>query len=137
MVESVDVANEGSAPEVNIQAGMDWLLSMAEGLEQYKNDPAASLDEIQRIGRAQQSLNDLAGSLADRQIDILVDQLRITVDRINDALQYTDRVIQETADMRRHLGKVEALVVFLSTIPTENGNEILRAANNLRKILDA
>jgi hypothetical protein len=136
--EKLDVTQPGDTfAGADLQAGIDQLKAMAEGLDQFKDDPAASVEDIQAIGRTQAELRSKAASLNVAQVDLLVGEVKITAEHINAAVVYSDGVIAKIADWRKRIHKIGTLLVFLAVIPSGSGNEILQAARALKTALEA
>lgn len=134
---ALDVAQPGDTfAGADLQTGIDQLIAMADGLDQFKADPGASIDDVQAIGRTQAELRSRATSLNVMQIDLLAGEVKVTAEHINAAVVYSDGVIAQMADWRERIRKIGTLLVFLAVLSTGSGKEILQAARTLKTALE-
>ncbi|HJV59660.1 MAG TPA: hypothetical protein VJ743_01885 [Albitalea sp.] len=135
MGEALDIAVAGDRIDGDdLQDSIDRLKALANMLDEIDTDDM-TVAQVQEIGRAQSSLRALAGSLVNKQIDLLAGEARVTADHVNAAVLAAQDTIQRIADIRDKLAKVGALLEFFSAVLTGDGKVIVQAAMALKNKL--
>lgn len=135
MGEALDIAVAGDRIDGDdLQDSIDRLKALANMLDEIDTDDM-TVAQVQEIGRAQSSLRALAGSLVNKQIDLLAGEARVTADHVNAAVRAAQDTIQRIADIRDKLAKVGALLEFFSAVLTGDGKVIVQAAMALKNKL--
>lgn len=120
----------------DLQTSIDTLRSMASALDpliQSETDVAAARE----LGRRQQGLRSTAMALVSAQINLLAGQAKVTAEHINAAVDYAERVVRTTKDLKARLAKIGFLLDFLAVVSSGNGVKIVEAAITLKANLDA
>jgi hypothetical protein len=114
----------------------DDLRAMANDMEALKTDTMA-IEDVQRVGRAQANLRNLAGQLVVAQIDLIAGEAKVTADHIQSAVEFANGVMRKVADFKKRLAQVTAVLAFVAVVLTGNGDAIVTAAFALKEQLSS
>lgn len=119
----------------DLQPSIDGLLAIAKSLDALLATEA-DVDAAREIGRTQAQLRATAGTLVDRQIDLIANEAGITAARINDATTFAQGVIAKIAGWKKQAQKLAHLVQFFGAVLSGDAKTILKEAVELKKELD-
>lgn len=119
----------------DLQASIDGLLAMAAALNPLLATES-ELETAREIGRTQAKLRALAGTLVDRQIDLVANEARITAAHINGATAAAQAVIEKIDGWKQQARKLARLVQFFSAVLSGDAKAMLKEAVALKKALD-
>jgi len=135
MADEIEVAVAGDQIKgSDLAATAQELRAMANDMESLKTEDL-SIPDIQRIGRAQSDLRDLAGELVVAQIDLIAGEAKITAEHIQASADFANGVIRKIADFKKRLQQITAVLAFFAVVLTGNGDAILTAAFKLKNQL--
>ena len=119
----------------DLQPSIDGLLEIAKSLDALL-ETETDVEAAREIGRTQAKLRATAGTLVDRQIDLIANEAGITAARINDATTFAKGVIARIRDWKKQVKKLARLVEFFGAVLGGDAKTILKEAVALKKELD-
>lgn len=136
MTDTTTLAAPDRLDSADLQPSIDRLLAMAAALNPLL-ETETEVEAAREIGRTQAQLRALAGTLVDRQIDLIANEARITADHINGATEFAQGVIARIEGWKKQAQKLARVVQFFSAVLTGDVKVIVKEAVALRKELDA
>lgn len=128
------VAGDALTPE-DLQAAHDWLMAQADALSPLYA-AAPDLESAQAIGRQRSALRTMATKINARQIDLLVDEARVSAEHIRSAIDYAAAVVASIKDTRLRIRRLGQVLDFFAAVLSGSGSKIVKAAQTLKKQLD-
>jgi hypothetical protein len=120
----------------DLQPSIAGLLALAKSLDPLLATEA-DVDAAREIGRTQAMLRATAGTLVDRQIDLIANEAGITAGKINDATAFAQAAIARIVGWKKQAKKLARLVQFFGAVLSGDAKTIFNDAVALKKELDA
>jgi hypothetical protein len=120
----------------DLQPSIDGLIALAKSLDPLLQTET-DVDAAREIGRTQAQLRATAGTLVDRQIDLIANEAGITAEKINAATAFAQDVIAKIDGWKKQARKLARLVQFFGVVLTGNARAIFKEAKALKDELDA
>lgn len=120
----------------DLQPSIDGLLAIARSLDPLLATET-DVDAAREIGRTQAQLRATAGTLVDRQIDLIANEAAITAAKINAATAFAQEAIAKIEGWKKQAQKLARLVQFFGAVLSGDAKTILKEAVALKKDLDA
>jgi len=128
-------ANAGDTLDTaDMQASIDTLLALADSLNEPKAK-AATVQEVQELGRTQQELGAMAQALVNKQIALLAGEAKITAAHIDAASRAASDAIAKIAGVKKKLQTIGKVLDFFAVVLRGSGTKILEAAIGLKGAL--
>ena len=117
-----------------LQASIAAMREIASDMDELMGDDL-TVAELQAIGREQARMRALAGSLIDRQIDLLAGEARITAEHIDGAITFARDALRRIAERQARLAGIAAVIGFIGAVAAGDGKAIVQSAVSLKRAL--